>query len=72
MTYEMHYLGYGYPTMDQIESEAKKKGFTHSFWASEYGYHDMYNGDTVVVYNCIEDMPKLMQLDAMEYGKEIK
>lgn len=43
-----------------------------SVWASECGYHNMYNGDTVVVYNSIEDMPKLMQLDAMEYGKEIK
>lgn len=71
-TYEMHYTGIGYPSMREIEVEAKRKGFTHSFWASEYGYEGIYNGDTVVVYNSTEDMSEGMKHDAEKYGKLIK
>lgn len=71
-SYEVHYTGYGYPSMKEIEAEAKKKGFTHSFWASEYGYKGMYNGDSVVVYNSITDMPEGMKQDAEKYGKLIQ
>lgn len=71
-TYEMHYTGIGYPSMRDIEKEAKKNGFTHSFWAGEYGYNGFYNGDTVVVYTSTDDMSEGMRLDAEKYGKLIK
>ena len=71
MAYEMHYTGIGYPSMRDIELEAKKKGFTHSYWASEYGYKAMYNGDTVVVYNSTDDMDESMKADAEKWGRPI-
>ena len=52
----MHYVGLGYPSRDEIEREAVKSGFTHSYWATEYGYNSFYNGDTIIVYNSTEDM----------------
>lgn len=72
--YEMHYTGFGYPSREEIEREAKEKGFTHSYWASEmvYGYEGFYNGDTVVVYNSTDDMPEPMKRDAEKFGKMIK
>lgn len=71
MPYELHYTGVGYPSKEEIEKEAVKKGFTHSYWASEYGYSGFYNGDTVVVYNSIEDLDPRYQKDARKYGKPI-
>lgn len=71
-SYEMHYVGPGYPSRDEIEREAVKNGFTHSYWATEYGYNAFYNGDTIVVYNSTEDMPEDMKKDAEEYGKPIE
>lgn len=47
------------------------QGYTHSYWASEYGYNDFYNGDTVVVYTDHNELPPLMRLDAIKYGKPI-
>ena len=70
-TYELHYTGYGYPTMAEINAEAKKRGFTHSFWASEIGYKGLYNGDTVVVYTNTEDMSEGMRQDAEMFGRPI-
>lgn len=71
-TYKMYYTGVGYPSKSQIEEEAKNLGFTHSYWASEFGYNGFYNGDTVVVYNSTKDMPESMRKDANKYGREIK
>ena len=71
MAYEIHYTGFGYPSKAVIDAEAKKRGFTHSYWASEYGYHDFYNGDTVVVYNSTDEMSEAMKRDAEEYGERI-
>lgn len=68
----MHYTGPGYPSKREIERDAKKRGFTYSYWASEYGYNGFYNGDTVVVYDSIDDLPKDMKLDAKKYGKLIQ
>ena len=70
-TWEPHYTGIGYPSVAEITAEAKANGFTHYYWASEYGYHGFYNGDTVIVYNRVEDLPKEYQPDAVEYGKPI-
>jgi hypothetical protein len=71
MSYELHYTGTGYPTMAEIEADAKKQGFTHSYWASEYGFESMYNGDTVVVYNSTDDMDESMKRDAKKHGRPI-
>lgn len=71
MAYEMHYTGFGYPSMMEIEKEAKVRGFTHSFWASEIGYTAYYNGDTVVVYDSLDGMPDDLKKDAIKYGKAI-
>ena len=71
MTFELHYTGIGYPSMTEIEAEAKKKGFTHSYWASEYGFEAFYNGDTVVVYNSTDDMSQAMRADAERFGRPI-
>lgn len=66
-----YYTGIGYPGVSEITAEAKANGFTHYYWASEYGYHGFYNGDTVVVYNRVEDLPECYQPDALQYGKPI-
>ena len=70
--YALHYTGAGYPTKVQIDAEAKAQGYTHSYWASEYGYHAMYNGDTVVVYTDPDELPPTMRQDALECGKPIE
>ena len=70
--YELYYTGAGYPTKAQIDAQAKALGFEYSYWASEYGYHAMYNGDTVVVYTDRNELPPRMRLDAIWYGKPIK
>lgn len=70
--YEKHYTGCGYPSMKEIEKDAVKRGFIYSYWASEYGFKDLYNGDTVVVYDDIDSLPELMREDAKRHGKEIK
>ena len=69
--FELHYTGIGYPSMKEIEADAKKRGFTHSYWASEYGYNAYYNGDTVVVYDNTDGMTEQMKADAEKYGKVI-
>lgn len=69
--YELYYTGAGYPTKVQIDAQAKALGFEYSYWASEYGYSAMYNGDTVVVYNSPDDLPPLMRKDAIKYGKPV-
>ena len=71
MTFELHYTGMGYPSKDKIDADAKRRGFTHSYWASEWGYEATYNGDTVVVYNSMEDMSEAMKRDAKKHGKPI-
>ena len=71
-TYRMYYTGLGYPSRAQIEKEAKKLGFTHSYWAGEFGYSGFYNGDTIVVYNSTIDMPESMRKDADKYGDVIR
>ena len=70
MSYEKHYTGVGYPTKREIEQSAVKRGFTHSFWASEY--MGAYNGDTVVVYDTTDGMDEQMKQDAERYGKMIE
>lgn len=71
--FELHYTGCGYPTMAEIEADAKARGFTHSFWGSDTpcGRKGLYNGDTVVVYNSTEGMDEGMKEDAERFGKEI-
>ena len=73
MAFDLHYTGVGYPTRTEIEEQARKEGFTHSFWASDdmCGFHGMYNGDTIVVYNSTEGMSEGMKHDAEEYGQPI-
>lgn len=58
--------------MKEIEADAKKRGFTHSYWASEYGYNAYYNGDTVVVYDNTDGMTDAMRADAEKYGRAIR
>ena len=70
-TYKMYYTGVGYPSRAQIEKEAKTLGFTHSYFASEFGYSGFYNGDTIVVYNLTNDMSESMRKDANKYGRVI-
>lgn len=70
--FEMHYTGAGYPDMREIELDAKQRGFTHSYWASELGYAGLYNGDTVVVYTAAEDLPEGYRQDALKYGRPIE
>ena len=69
--YEFYYTGAGYPTKEQIDAQAKALGFEYSYWAGEYGYNAMYNGDTVVVYNSPDDLPPLMRKDALKHGKPV-
>lgn len=70
--YEMHYTGIGYPSMKEIEAEGKKRGFTHSYWATEsLCYDGFYNGDTVVLYTTTDGMPDSMKRDAERCGKVI-
>ena len=69
--WDSHYTGHGYPSVAEIEAKAKAEGFTHSYWASENSYHGMYNGDTVVVYCNVDDLPESYRLDAIECGKPI-
>ena len=71
MAYELHYTGYGYPSMEEIEDEAMTRGLTHSYWASEIGFSGLYNGDTVVVYDNTDGMYEGMKEDAEKYGKPI-
>ena len=71
MSYELHYTGQGYPSMEEIENEAEKRGLTHSYWASENGYSGIYNGDTVVVYDTTEGMDPGRKADAEKFGKSI-
>lgn len=71
MAYELHYTGQGYPSMEEIENEAEKRGLTHSYWASENGYSGIYNGDTVVVYDSTEGMDPGRRKDAEKFGKSI-
>ena len=72
--FECHYTGIGYPTMKEIEADAKARGFTHSYWATDWSiaYDGMYNGDTVVVFKSTEGMDAGMKHDAEWYGKPIK
>ena len=72
MAFQLHYTGIGYPSMREIETAAKARGFTHSYWASEYGYNEFYNGDTVVVYNNTDGMTEAMKADADKWGKPIQ
>jgi len=69
--FELHYTGIGYPSKQEIDAAAKKRGFTHSYWASEFGFKAMYNGDTVVVFTSTEGMSDAMRQDAEKYGKLI-
>lgn len=69
--WEYHYVGAGYPSKTEIDADAKARGFTHSYWASEYGYNGFYNGDTVITYCNIEDLPEEYRVDAAKYGKPI-
>lgn len=69
--WKMEYTGFGYPSKAEIDAKAKLEGYTHSYWASEYGYNAMYNGDTVVVYNNYDDMPADVRKDAEKHGKPI-
>lgn len=70
--FEMHYTGIGYPSMSEIEADGKTRGAKYSYWASECGYVAMYNGDTVVLYDDIENVPENYVEDAIKYGKLIK
>lgn len=71
MSYELHYTGYGYPSMEQIEEDAESRGLIYSYWASEYGYAGFYNGDTVVVYDNTDGMDEGMLEDADNFGQAI-
>lgn len=70
--FELQYTGPGYPSMAEIEAAGKIKGAKYSYWASECGYSASYNGDTVVLYDCIENVPNNYVEDAVKYGKLIK
>ena len=71
MNYEVHYTGGAYPGVDEIKADAKRRGYTHAYWASEIGYSGLYNGDVVVVYNSTDGMNEAMEDDADRYGKAI-
>ena len=78
--YFMFYCGGGYEnnTPDKIAEFAKEHienlkdtpveeiKSDHLYWGSEYGYHGFYNGDTYVLYDKREDLPKNMRFDAEE------
>ena len=71
--YRAYQMGlYRWRTLDEILADAKKRGFTHGFWASEYGYSGCYNGDTVVVYTSTDGMSEGMRKDAERFGRPIE
>lgn len=67
------YTGLGYPSRKEIEAEALKKGYTHSFYASDElrGFSGVYNGATIVVYDSTEGMSEGEKQDAENYGTPI-
>ena len=71
--YEFHYTNFGYPSTQEIEKQALKFGFTHSFWATDASilYKNFYNGDTIVVYDNLDGMSEALREDALRHGEEI-
>lgn len=64
--YYMFYVGAGYDrTRDDILEYGSEVGMSHTYFGSDSaGYNGFYNGDTVVLYENLEDLPELMQKDA--------
>lgn len=69
--FKFYNVGCGLVPINEVLKEAKKNGFKFYYWASEYGYEGFYNGDTVVIYNDINDLNGKYKKDALKYGKEI-
>ena len=70
--FEMHYTGGHYPTMKDINADGKSRGAKYSYWASEWGYSGFYNGDTVVLYDDLNNVPEEFKADAMKYGQMLE
>ena len=69
----MWFYVYCYPdsNWEEIRAEALARGAKYYYWASEYGYNAMYNGDTLVFYTDINALPAAMQVDAKKHGKTL-
>lgn len=52
-------------SVDEIKSK-------HLYWASEVGYKGLYNGDTWVLFDDIEKLPKSLQEDARAHCEGYK
>ncbi len=66
--YKMFYTGPGYPEVTEavIKDYGMAVGMRHHYWATESSCYDgMYNGDTYVLYDDINNLPESMQKDAM-------
>lgn len=63
--YYMFYAGAGYPSHDEVIQFGKKVGMSHIYFGSEgAAYHGIYNGDTNVLYEKLDDLPEAMRKDA--------
>ena len=66
--YKMFYTGPGYPEVTEsvIKDYGLAVGMKHHYWATESScYAGMYNGDTYVLYDDINNLPESFQQDAM-------
>jgi hypothetical protein len=71
--FTLEYVGFGYPSTEEIVKKGKKEGYTHYFWATEsIGYKGIYNGDTVVLYTDENELPIGKREDARKYGHVIE
>lgn len=73
LRFKSYYTGYGYPEPEEILEEAREAGYRFYFWATDDDpyYHGMYNGDTIFVYNDIEDLEGGYREDAERFGRRI-
>lgn len=70
--YEMFYVdNYGSGTsMKEIINRADWLGMPNYYWASDNGnYAGNYNGDTIVIYDKLSDLPLDMREDARRHGR---
>ena len=64
----LEYARLVYPNLAPLsDKEIEEK---YMYWGSEYGFHAMYNGDTWVVFDNINNLPQDMRLDAYNNTKQ--
>ena len=64
----LEYARLVYPNLAPLsDKEIEEK---YMYWGSECGFHAMYNGDTWVVFDNINNLPQDMRLDAYNNTKQ--